>query len=54
MMASIVDEAGARVKEEVEYIKQQYNKKLEVLLHDMKKLEDVRIINNIDHPQLFF
>jgi hypothetical protein len=41
MMASIVDEAGARVKEEVENIKQQYNKKLEVLLHDMKKLEDV-------------
>ncbi|XP_021918464.1 cingulin-like isoform X2 [Zootermopsis nevadensis] len=40
MMASIVDEAGARVKEEVEYIKQQYNKKLEVLLHDMKKLDD--------------
>jgi gas vesicle protein len=41
MMASIVDEAGARVKEEVENIKQQYNKKLEVLVHDMKKMEDV-------------
>lgn len=41
MMASIIDEAGARVKEEVENIKQQYNKKLEVLLHDMKKMEDV-------------
>jgi hypothetical protein len=41
MLASIVDEAGARVKEEVENIKQQYNKKLEVLLHDMKKMEDV-------------
>jgi hypothetical protein len=41
MMASIVDEAGVRVKEEGENIKQQYNKKLEVLLHDMKKMEDV-------------
>ncbi|PNF15424.1 hypothetical protein B7P43_G00953 [Cryptotermes secundus] len=42
LMASIVDEAGARVKEEVENIKQQYNKKLEVLVHDMKKLEDLQ------------
>jgi chromosome segregation ATPase len=41
MMASIIDEAGARVKEEMENIKQQYNKKLEILLHDMKRIEDV-------------
>ena len=41
MMASIVDEAGTRVKEEMENIKQQYNKKLETLLHDMKRIEDV-------------
>jgi intergrase/recombinase len=41
MMASIIDEAGARVKEEVESLKQLYNKKLEVLVHDMKKMEDV-------------
>jgi gas vesicle protein len=37
MMASIVEETGARVKEEVKNIKQQYNKKLEVLVRDMKK-----------------
>jgi hypothetical protein len=41
MMASIIDEAGARIKEEVESLKQLYNKKLEVLVHDMKKMEDV-------------
>lgn len=41
MMTSIIDEAGARVKEEMENIKQQYNKKLEILLHDMKRIEDV-------------
>ncbi|GFG36944.1 hypothetical protein Cfor_12478 [Coptotermes formosanus] len=40
MLASIIDEAGARVKEEMENIKQQYNKKLEILLHDMKRIED--------------
>lgn len=41
MIASIIDEAGARVKEEMENIKQQYNKKLEILLHDMKRIEEV-------------
>jgi len=41
MMTSIIDEAGARVKEEMENTKQQYNKKLEILLHDMKRIEDV-------------
>jgi uncharacterized FlaG/YvyC family protein len=35
--SSIVEETGARVKEEVENIKQQYNKKLEELVRDMKK-----------------
>ncbi|XP_069696194.1 sodium channel and clathrin linker 1 isoform X2 [Periplaneta americana] len=40
VMAGIIDEAGSKVKEEVEHMKQQYNKKLKVLLHDMKKLED--------------
>jgi hypothetical protein len=41
MVASIIDEAGARVKEEIDNIKQQYNKKLEILLHDMKRIEGV-------------
>lgn len=41
VMTSIIDEAGARMKEEMENIKQQYNKKLEILLHDMKRIEDV-------------
>jgi hypothetical protein len=41
MMASIINEAGERIKEEVESLKQLYNKKLEVLVHDMKKMEDV-------------
>jgi hypothetical protein len=40
-MSSIIDEAGARVKEEMENMKQQYNKNLEILLCDMKRIEDV-------------
>ncbi|KAJ9588993.1 hypothetical protein L9F63_017688 [Diploptera punctata] len=39
MMTSVVDEAGVRVKEEMDNMKQQYNSKLKTLLLDMKKLE---------------
>ena len=44
MMANIIEEAGIRVKEEMENVKQQYNGKLKILLVDMRKLEDVSIL----------